>query len=342
MDQSQIKKLASIIGDFRQGELTIPLDEAHVQKWLAQFTESKQDVILSETIHILSEWYFDVEALKKYLQEVYQKILELYGSLADVGFLNIQQEGKSQSMLIDLLYQMGMLERQNNQFKCKKHAVYIDDGLYSGKHIIKDIKRLLDSEEYTEVTSIDVFVLIGYTSGIQYVTSELEQLCNSKCIKFALYRYKELRNDKTIKYINSGEEYISDQDYLWPLPPHMLAADDIEYTIERITYSKIHFCYRDYSRHYTSRIFSSEEARIALENEFLEKGTRILPQDSIQKGLYPLGFSPYPSLGFGSFCATAMNISNTCPIVLWWGSIEQKGNALDEWYPLLPRRVNNS
>ncbi len=37
-----------------------------------------------------------------------------------------------------------------------------------------------------------------------------------------------------------------------------------------------------------------------------------------------------------------MNISNTCPLVLWWGNNKDKGNALDSWYPLLPRRVNGS
>ena len=31
-------------------------------------------------------------------------------------------------------------------------------------------------------------------------------------------------------------------------------------------------------------------------------------------------------------CATEMNISNTCPLVLWWGI---------NWYPLLPRRTND-
>ena len=60
----------------------------------------------------------------------------------------------------------------------------------------------------------------------------------------------------------------------------------------------------------------------------------------IIKGLYPLGYNLTPSLGFGSFCATDLNISNTCPIVLWWGNVIEKGNELDCWYPLLPRRIS--
>ena len=48
----------------------------------------------------------------------------------------------------------------------------------------------------------------------------------------------------------------------------------------------------------------------------------------------------YHSFGFGSFCAFNMNISNSCPLVLWWGNIEKNGSVLDDWYPLLPRRTN--
>ncbi len=29
-----------------------------------------------------------------------------------------------------------------------------------------------------------------------------------------------------------------------------------------------------------------------------------------------------------------------CPIVLWWGNVIEKGNELDCWYPLLPRRIS--
>ena len=74
--------------------------------------------------------------------------------------------------------------------------------------------------------------------------------------------------------------------------------------------------------------------------EFLKKGIAITQNIQEHKGLYPLGYNLTPSLGFGSFCATDLNISNTCPIVLWWGNVIEKGNELDCWYPLLPRRIS--
>lgn len=88
-------------------------------------------------------------------------------------------------------------------------------------------------------------------------------------------------------------------------------------------------------------IFSSIENRNIVEKEFLVKGI-YLHQLSSKKSLYPLGFNRWPSFGFGSFCAFDMNISNTCPLVLWWGSIETTDGALGKWYPLLPRRVNGA
>ena len=79
-----------------------------------------------------------------------------------------------------------------------------------------------------------------------------------------------------------------------------------------------------------------------VEEEFLKKGIAITKNIQDHKGLYPLGYNLTPSFGFGSFCATDLNISNTCPIVLWWGNVIEKGNELDCWYPLLPRRISNA
>lgn len=54
-----------------------------------------------------------------------------------------------------------------------------------------------------------------------------------------------------------------------------------------------------------------------------------------------MGYNLIQSFGFGSFCATDFNISNTCPLVLWWGNVTKQGNELDCWYPLLPRRISD-
>ena len=77
-----------------------------------------------------------------------------------------------------------------------------------------------------------------------------------------------------------------------------------------------------------------------LENELAQKGIEITSNLSKENKMYPLGYNLWPSFGFGSFCAFDMNISNSCPLVLWWGNLLNEDNALDNWYPLLPRRSN--
>ena len=53
-----IKEIANIIQNFRKDELPIQLDSRHVEKWVSQFSQETQDVILFETLHVLNEWYF--------------------------------------------------------------------------------------------------------------------------------------------------------------------------------------------------------------------------------------------------------------------------------------------
>lgn len=87
-------------------------------------------------------------------------------------------------------------------------------------------------------------------------------------------------------------------------------------------------------------VFSSPLNRNIVERVFLEKGIEIVEKCKATSGMYPLGYNLWPSFGFGSFTANYMNIPNTSPLVLWWGNLIRKGDTLDTWYPLLPRRIN--
>jgi len=60
-----IDQLVSIISNFGKSELPFDFDDAHVEKWLRQFAADCQDIILSETVHILRHWYFS----KQYIEE---------------------------------------------------------------------------------------------------------------------------------------------------------------------------------------------------------------------------------------------------------------------------------
>lgn len=338
MNQAHAEQLSNIIRDFRYGELQISLDKNHVLKWVSQFSEEAQSIILSETLHIFKEWFFDMEQIRLFLSKMYEYVCRHYGGYSKVRFLNSQKEGTSQRKLIDELQKMEKITDEHLSMQAK-HLIYLDDGLYSGQHIIKDLDCIL-ADEAISICSIDIFVMVGYSEGVQYVKNKFELLCQTRNIDFHIYTWKALSNNKTIRYSNNCEEFDLNQDTVWPLTPPYLGDDDPKSTIERITEKRLHYCYRDYRFHYKSRIFSCEENREVIEREFLKYGSKIISTESIKKGLYPLGFSSFPSLGFGSFCASILNISNTCPIVLWWGNLQNDGSELDKWYPLLPRRIS--
>jgi hypothetical protein len=55
----------------------------------------------------------------------------------------------------------------------------------------------------------------------------------------------------------------------------------------------------------------------------------------------PLGYDTLLTLGFGGLLITYRNISNNCPLALWWGDPDAPENhPLSQWYPLFPRRIN--
>lgn len=104
---------------------------------------------------------------------------------------------------------------------------------------------------------------------------------------------------------------------------------------------------RDLFRHQKAPLqetfFSSAEARMTVERAFLKEGSRIITGNKrAAESVRPLGFEKIGSLGFGTFYVTFRNISNNCPLALWWGEPGVSAtHPLGKWYPLFPRRTNS-
>ena len=222
--------------------------------------------------------------------------------------------------------------------------MYLDDGLYSGKRLRNDISKLIN--QLTEGSTIDAFFIVAGTQGIEYAKKTLQNKASQKGITINLENIYRLENNRVpiVEYGSDGlstERYSAEYTCLWPMPH--LSNDPIiqkyEMQIKKNTkYEKR--LYRD-GRWYSDKgVFTSVNNRDVVEKEFLLKGIEIV--NSCNTKLYPLGYNLWPSFGFGSFTANDFNISNTCPLVLWWGNIEKKNDSLDSWYPLLPRRVNEN
>ena len=92
---SCVESLAKIIKNYRKGELPKELDEAHVIRWIEQFSEDSREMILAETLHIFSEWYFDINRIREFLREMYEYVIKAYPCPSEIEFLDCQLEGKS-------------------------------------------------------------------------------------------------------------------------------------------------------------------------------------------------------------------------------------------------------
>ena len=93
----------------------------------------------------------------------------------------------------------------------------------------------------------------------------------------------------------------------------------------------------------TETIFSTVTVRDVLEEQFLKAGVRIIRRArNPNPAMRPLGFDRLKSLGFGAILVSCFNISNCCPLALWYGDPSQSSGPLSEWYPLFPRRGQDS
>ncbi len=177
------RKIAEIIKGFRQPSVEIEINQEHVHKWVSQFSPDTQNTILEETLHILKEWYFDRNKICLFLNEImdYLKAENENATDADpfkgICFLDIQESGKSQSQLVEMLK-----DEANKKYGCsirtgnpgqENYYVYLDDGLYTGSRLRKDIKRCLQT--IPEGSYIDVIYLIACRSGMDFSKSELEK-----------------------------------------------------------------------------------------------------------------------------------------------------------------------
>ena len=80
-------------------------------------------------------------------------------------------------------------------------------------------------------------------------------------------------------------------------------------------------------------LFSSDEGKTLLEQEFLKAGARIRQIcPNLGATQRPLGHMTLDTLGFGSLIVTFRNCPNNAPLALWVG---------DPWYPLFPRTTNS-
>lgn len=94
--------ISTIIGSYRKGELSKPLDHNHVLKWVSQFDEADRSVILEETLHILTRQYYSREAIENLVDGILCKIREQVGSFESIILQILKNKGQARKFYIPL------------------------------------------------------------------------------------------------------------------------------------------------------------------------------------------------------------------------------------------------
>jgi hypothetical protein len=341
MRKQLIQNLLNIIGDYNMSQGLI-INEDHIEKWVSQFHIQYQDIILQELIYIFQNSYATriktKECIKSILTDMKVFGKDIENSIKKTTFLRIQKSGNSQTDLLDLVKEVLRETYNINIDECGSNEMYfyIDDCIFTGNKFKYDIKDWIDENNIKSGAKLISYHVAQYSQGADYSGKFILQLLNSKGIKWEGWYHLNL---------NSYKNSISDKiDVLWPkeVQDENVQAY-IEYRKNDNEYAKRGEFYRRCELN-AENLFSSKQAREIVENEFLKVGAELVMRaENPSNSVRPIGFEKLESLGFGAMFVTYRNISNNCPLALWYGDV-RVGNysPLGIWYPLFPRIANNN
>ncbi len=338
--------IAETIKEYRRDELSVSIDSRHVKKWIQQFPPISREMLLSETLHILTNWYFNTTFIEdKFFSEIIRFLIKKYrfdsenNVFKNVVFLSLQQPGKSQDRLLKILEKkfrciINNKSSLSSDVASPKHYVYVDDGLYTGMTFKKDILsviNLLPSD-----STLDCFFLVAGSKGLTNNYEAIKPLAQKFNVKLTLNRLRGIENipkarTALVNSTTTEEIYSTHQHCLWPINSIELDNEIAQYASVLKQKGKCYYLYRTTRWEADKGVFSSQNARNEVEKIFIKTGIMLLSGKIGSDCLYPLGFDCFPSWGFGSFLASDLNISNTCPLVLW--------SEASGWHPLFPRRT---
>ncbi|MHA1009580.1 phosphoribosyltransferase-like protein [Enterobacter roggenkampii] len=324
--------IAATLSDYRH----VPpngMNSEHVSRWVNQFPQADVRFILEETDRILKLGYIKREDYDRVIIENAnaQENREL---LETAAFLDIQDEGFSQQEIIQGLYdhcpeEINVVTRRSSQRYVNSFDtfVYFDDVCFSGLKASEDLVWLIVNYNLQNVCII-VYFMGSHSSATWQIQQKIEKAFPDRGITLRI-GHGELR------HLENRLSYNARSEVLWPdvanaiIPPGTRNPENYNGTCRN------GFIIND--------VFPDERRRNRLEAIFTEAGFAILSHsDEPKKGLKPLGFSPFPGLGFGGTMFTFRNCPNNVPLAFWWGNYERAGGpALACWYPLMKRIVYN-
>ncbi|EOK6316702.1 hypothetical protein ACM8C1_004699 [Vibrio parahaemolyticus] len=332
--ENEASKISNIIENYCDGEFGT-LDEEHVLKWVHQFEVDDRQLILEETNRILRTTYINKELLLEKIKKM-SGCNKLTGKnpreyWSNCSLLNIQENGSSQSELIGIL--KSYIQASYNFIPVVNGIsdvyVYVDDFLFSGNRILKDIENWIVNNP---VNNCHVeFALIGWFESGHYTTHKaLYSLAKkyNRNISFNLRSFKEYKYENRRTYSGSSEVFWPQESVLNDEQINSYLSSQRYMPTFRVDNGKL------------NRLFSRSR-RDQYEYALLKAGIKIIQFcDEPTPVMKPLGYNRYDGFGFGSTVFTHRNCPNNNPLAFWWGDPSYStAHPFGKWYPLMQRKT---
>lgn len=335
--ENEINKLVSIIGDYERFPTSISL-EKHIEKWINQFDEPDRLKIMQEVCHLLEKTYFSKANFISWIgSELLSSDIVTGGTHSlfwgKTCFLNLQGETKSQTRMLQVFNES--LEAETGISVWQEPEVidqyfYLDDGLFTGGTIKKDLEKWLSKENFPKGKDVALYivVLVSHTSGYWFLSEKIIKELGTKFeinIELKFYYIKQFFNG-----VSSKDE--SDVFWLKSFPNDKISQEyKSVLDMEIKKNNKKEYSLREGDCVGKNNYFSSPESRNFLEHVFFKKSAEIRKNSgNFTTAQRPMGYKTTWDPGFGATCITFRNCPNNCPLVFW---------ADDVWYPLFPRQM---
>lgn len=327
--EKQARRLAEIAQDYRADE-GVKFDADHVLRWINQFDEEVREPVLAETTHVLDQAYIGSTLWEKWISKLATQE-KLCGDdpcafWSNTHLLEIQQRGASQRDL-NRMFRAALPAVCPEAKLCEPEGaaqfVYLDDGIFSGTRLRSDICGWIGTNA-PSTASIHIITPVSHSSGQWFASDQIEKAVKQSGKKLSFKYWNSLDFEDQKRHIDTSDV----------LRPTIIPKDD---ALQAYLASPIFEQYPPVLRRGNSLgsrgIFSSHEARVLLESQFLIHGARIRSNaPNLTEAARPLGFHSLTTLGFGTMMVTFRNCPNNCPLVFWAGN---------PWHPLFPRRSNS-
>jgi hypothetical protein len=336
-------EIVSIIKDYHN-YLGFQFTSGKVMVWVSQFDDNDRKFILEEFLYLLQKGIYISEekgrtlliSRMEHLANVY-KFEDPITFFSHVDILRLQQQGKSQDVLLKLLddevqrkYGLGLAHFGTAS---KKYPIYFDDILATGGTVYNDLSKWLPLINSDGISNLEKLVNGNFIFSIAL-------FCNHNG-NTTLWRLKEgFGKNELLKRIRIFSNYeienhlsFYNQKLNFAYPVANQPEEVIKYfeALPLTAHKNAGKAFRIESVPTKEALFSSANNRIRFENILLKKGIELLGKaESLKPNHRPLGatFPSYRTLGTGTLFFTWRNISNTTPVVFWWKA--------GGWQPLFP------